>query len=548
VKTLVLSECVAAMSGPEMNYAAGGVLVEGDRIVEVVQGAKTQVLARCGDAVQVDVGDRPVLPGFVDAHVHLEAFAEAVGLAVDCHSPPCRSVDDVLQTLRDHRGMSQHNEGWLIGQGSLFQDQRLTERRLPTRKELDSVDRRTPIVFRPGGHTLVLNTAALELAMANPRFAALPAALLERDPDGSVSGVLREVELAAGMLPVPAPDRARKKALLRAAIAEHFTARGVTSVVDMSSSLEDLRALDDLIASGDVATRCSSFPIIPRVCAPEAAFRLRSSVTFASPSDRLAVRGLKFFLDGGISSGLAAIHQHYTHKRSRGRLNIRKDRLAQLVRSADAEGLDLAFHTMGERAQDALTDALLAVRPANIAVRAEHAGTIVTRPLARRRWRDAGLTPVPNTPFIYTLADFIPPALQLARRQLLQVLPLRSMLAEGWIVPGASDATGSEILHANPFFGVQTAVTRRTYAGEVADADEALTVAQALHGATAGSAAVCGDLSEKGTLAAGKLADLVVLESDPLRVPPAQLHAIRPYLVMIGGRWAVDRRHEPASG
>ncbi len=544
-RTLVVSERVATMAAPVMQYAAGGVLVENAWITAVLTAPEAARLRESGSVYVVDAGSQPVLPGFIDSHVHLEAFSEAVGRAVDCHSPPCRSIADVLQTLSDNRAVAERNDGWLIGQGSLFQDRRLADGRLPTRAELDSVDPTLPIVFRPGGHTLVMNTAALARAMEKPEFANLPAPLLERDAHGAVTGVLREVELAAGSLPIPEPGPGRRRDMLRDAIRDYFTARGVTSVLDMSGSLEGLHAIDDLLGAEEIAIRCSSYPIVPRACDLAAGLHLPRSQTFSSSSDWLAVRGLKFFLDGGISSGLAAVHQHYTYKESRGRLNLGRPALEKLVRAADDAGLDLAFHTMGERAQELLCDVVLAARP-SIRVRAEHAGTIVTRADTFRRWREAGVVPMPNSVFIYTLADFIPPSLRIDRRKL-RVLPLRSMRTEGWPIAGSSDAAGSEILHANPFFGMHAALTRQTYAGEIVHADESLSMAESLHGYTAGSAQACGGLKEKGTLEPGKLADLIVLEADPLSTPAADIPEIRAELVMVGGRIVLDRRPQTAA-
>src|SRR5207253_1789073 len=109
-----------AASSPSGVALAGGTILGagGERFLRGVTGPDTELL---------DFGDRPILPGFVDAHAHIEMYSLAIGRTVDCHTPPCESIDDVLGILRENLDLADRTGGWLIGQGSLLQDLKLRE-------------------------------------------------------------------------------------------------------------------------------------------------------------------------------------------------------------------------------------------------------------------------------------------------------------------------------------------------------------------------------------------------------------------------------------
>jgi predicted amidohydrolase YtcJ len=143
-RRLVLIGRVLPMAGPRPYEQA--VAIVGDRI-EAVGGRDVADSYRRQGATVLDFGDRAILPGFVDPHVHLEEASLALNQLVDCRVPRCRSVSDVLETLSQARA-TVPPDGWLIAQANLFWDQKLADRRFPTRQELDSISRTNPIVIR----------------------------------------------------------------------------------------------------------------------------------------------------------------------------------------------------------------------------------------------------------------------------------------------------------------------------------------------------------------------------------------------------------------
>ncbi len=266
------------------------------------------------DAQVLDFGERTVMPGFVDPHAHVEIAARTRATMVDTRVPTCRSVADVLDALRDGlaNGMADVNDGWLVGQGNLFYDRKLSDRRLPTRDELDAVSRTTPIVIRAGGHRSILNSAAFERAGID-RFedggeGLMGSAVIEADEHGCPTGVVAEIDNA-----LPIPEMTREQ--LRDAIERHthalFTAYGVTSIGEITESKRGLAAHDDLAAAGRLHARLSVLLWAPGTFTLDEACRWRETIDLTAPEERLRIQGVKMFADGGYSARNAATRQPY---------------------------------------------------------------------------------------------------------------------------------------------------------------------------------------------------------------------------------------------
>ena len=144
------------------------VAVKGDTIagvgpIDAVSGTLGQ------DFDTYDFGNRPIMPGFVDVHVHPEMASLALYNRVDVHTPPRETIDDVIEAFRERMDMAEET-GWLFGHGSLFQDQKLKDKRLPDRHDLDKVSTDIPVAMMAGGHNLILNSKALETRGHRPGF------------------------------------------------------------------------------------------------------------------------------------------------------------------------------------------------------------------------------------------------------------------------------------------------------------------------------------------------------------------------------------------
>jgi predicted amidohydrolase YtcJ len=537
-----------AVAGRVLTMADSGrpervVVVEGDTIVDV---GGPDLLARLEEddgTTVVDVGDAVVLPGFVDPHAHVEATSRAHGETVDCRVPGCRSIEEVLQALSDNR--SKARDGWLVGQANLFFDQKLEDKRLPTREELDSVSRDLSIVIRAGGHISVLNTRAFEtsdvVSYAGKRGMA-GGAVVERDSSGEPTGVIGELDK---VLPLPEPTREELREELRTGMHELFTRYGVTSVGEISDSVDGLRLMDELISSGEAPLRTSVFLWAPGTLSVEAACDWERTLQFSAPREWLQVRGLKVFADGGYSARNAAARTEYmepyaVEKGSRGQLDLSAEELGSLVGRANAAGLQLAVHANGERAQDAVCQGVVAAGPPEderLRTRVEHAGNFVTTPDTVEWWRRAGIIPVPQPVFIYNFGDLFPVYLGEAGRR--GRFPFRMLLEDGWRISGSSDIwIGGEQEQTNPFFSIWCCLRRQTFFGEIVDPDQALDIETALEMHTINAALTLGEADRRGSLEKGKVADLALVARDPRELEVDELRTLEVDATIAGGRLA----------
>jgi predicted amidohydrolase YtcJ len=481
----------------------------------------------------IDVGERPIIPGLIDAHVHYEIESVSLGTTVSIHTPPCTSIDDIIATLRENQDRADLRGGWLIGEGNMMQDQRLPERRVPNRHDLDKVSTKIPIALRVGGHTTALNSRGLELADFGGRTKLSRAALLERDDGGELTGVAREVFYD---LPIPVPEGDAMRDVLISGMHEAFTRYGVTMLGEIPRTINATRLMQELVDDGSVPCRIRAF------IRPEPGMTFEETIEIAkawqhTDEAKFRVQGIKLFADGGLTAATAATLRPYAIRRgSRGRLKYTARELRQHISAIADASLQPMLHAVGERAQIALCDAVRAVGlhslPPRRRPRIEHAGNFVSGREVLDAWRAADILPVPNIVMLYSLGAFMPR--YLGRYGTRGRFPLKMLIEEGWPLPSGSDITGDEPQSTNPMFGIWNAVARQSVNGEIIELDQALTVEEALRMYTVDAAAALGD-EDLGTLEPGKRADVVVLDRDPHDVDTSELRDIKADLVIHDG-------------
>jgi len=546
-RTNILRGRVLAMSTDRLEPVEAVGVADG-QITGVGAAQQVEQTTPDGGVEVLDFGERTILPGFVDAHAHVEIAARTRASMVDCRAPRCATVADVLQQLSDHRDMADVNGGWLVGQGNLFLDQKLADKRLPTRDELDTVSKTMPIVLRAGGHRSVLNSAAFERAGLD-RFedggeGLMGSAVIEADEHGCPTGVVAEIDNA---LPIPpmGPDA------LRDAIERHthelFTAYGVTTIGEITESKEGVQAHNDLATAGRLQTRLSLLLWSPGTFTFEEALDWRNTLSLTAPADRLNVRGIKMFADGGYSARNAATRKPYVEPYalepgSRGRVNLPRDTIADAVRRAREAGLQLAVHANGERAQDEVCHGIIAAGPAgpgDLPTRIEHAGNFVTDDTAPQLWREAGIIPMPQAVFLYNFGDFFP--VYLGEHGQHGRFPFRTLLDAGWELSASSDVhLGADEEQTNPLFGVWCTMKRQSFLGAILEPEQAITLDEALLMHTRWAAQALG-ADDRGSLAPGQTADVIVLDRDIQTASVDELRDIKVDRVYLGGELVYER-------
>jgi predicted amidohydrolase YtcJ len=497
------------------------------------------------DTEVIDVFGRPLMPGFVDVHAHMEVAARTAYQTVDVRAPGCAGIPDVLDRLRD--ALPQAVDGWLVGQGNLFYDQKLAERRLPTRAELDSVSTDVAIVIRAGGHVSILNSLALERAGIGRDYAAADYSItglptVERDADGEPTGVVKEMD---NLLPLPGLSGDSLRAALKEGVHDLFTRYGVTTVGEISETVEGIRLYDDLHQNGELGTRVRVYLWAPGTVSLDEACRHREVVPLRSDENLLRIHGVKMFSDGGFSASSAAVKRPYVgHGDFCGHVALSPAQIGEALTRTAEVGLQLAVHANGDRAQEAVCAAIEAVGPLPAGAprpRVEHAGNFLPEPeVTTKAWRDAGIIPVPQPVFLYTFGDFFPARLGEYGAQ--GRFPFRDLLDEGWPITGSSDVwIGSEDRATNPFFSIWNTIRRQSFFGDTIDPEQRITVLEALRMHTSNAAATLGEEDRRGSLAPGKDADVIVLDRDPTACADDELLEVLVDEVYLGGR-RVHRR------
>ena len=522
---------------------AEAVLISGGRI-EAVGSRELAVHSRAHDIPVHDVGNRVVLPGFVDPHLHLDQLATNTVLGVDCRVPGCQTVHDVLDRLSDALRDPGPRDGWLIGYGNLFFDLKLADRRLPSRAELDQVSRTIPIVLHCGGHASIMNTAALEKSNLG-RFISGTAGVwgtpvVRMDESGQPTGFVAEVDQ---LLPVPQPSGAEIAEELARTLRLRFTAHGVTTIGEISPSAEAVARLEQLTRSPEPPCRAVSYVMVPGAMALADALDMVTASRSHGQSDTFAIRGIKLFADGGYSARNAATYTPYLPEEglragTKGRLNLGHGELVRTILLARERSADLAVHANGERAQDEVIRAVLA---AGVAygppmVRLEHAGNLLTDERRLVAWREADLLGVLQPGFLHDfVGDFLPQVMGDAAAR--GRLPLRTLIDNAVPVAASSDVGGaSSDQQSNPLFSVWCCLARRGFSGDRIEPDETITVPEALRLHTIEAARALGLDRETGSIEPGKFADFVVLDGDPRAVPVDDIPRLRVADVYLSGR------------
>jgi len=543
VEKIILGRRLLTME-PDSSPNWEGVYIRGDRIVRPVTREEANTTLR--DVPKIDWGNRTMMPGFIDVHAHSEVVCRTSFRTADCRAPECADIPAVCETLLTQQRELEKGD-WLVGQANLFFDRKLKEKRLPTRAELDAVSRDRPIALRAGGHITVLNSKALEVAGIDrsyqpPKHSVTGQPEVVRDLDGNPTGVVKEMD---SLLPLPSPDLDGLRACIADGLRNYFTRYGVTTIGEISETIDGLECMNDLAEAGTLPVSMRVYLWSPGTLALEKMRRWREHLRMTAPESAIRIKGLKLFADGGFSAKSAAVNCCYLgHNNFSGNVAMDRHFFSRAYDIAQENGLQLAVHANGDRAQDWLCQLLIELGGAGdgpTRTRIEHAGNLLPQQKTSDLWAKAGIIPVPQPVFLYTFGEYFPDYLgEYGSRGR---FPFKSLLARGWHLSGSSDVwVGSEREATNPFFSIWCCLKRQTYSGGTIDPDEAITLDQALRMHTIDAAATMGEADERGSIAPGKVADLIALDRDPRDVSVDEFRSIKVDHVMARGKWVLGQQ------
>ncbi|MGC9521449.1 MAG: amidohydrolase [Anaerolineae bacterium] len=489
--------------------------------------ALDQAATAWGDSQKASVEDLAgalIIPGIIDAHIHLMWYARGLQ-ELDLRD---RTREATLAEVAEKAATSTPGT-WITGRGW---DQNIwDDSRFPTAQELNLIAPRHPVALNAkNGHALVANSLAIEIAGINAQTPDPPHGLIARDAHGSPTGTFFEDAIDLIEQARPEPDFDTLVDLFDEA-QSRLLAQGITGVHDVDGS-PAFAAIQALKEQGRLRIRIVKYV---RLEALDAALEvgLRSGLG----DDWLRFGGLKLFADGALGSRTAAMFRPYEGEPNNiGLLTLEPEELHAIARRAAAGGLAMAIHAIGDRSNRLVLDVLESVKPLNPSLRhrVEHVQLIA--PEDQKRLTEGGF--VASMQPIHAIHD-----MHMADRywgeRAEHAYAWRSLQEAGARLAFGSDAP---IEVFDPFIGLYAAVTRRpekdgNAAAEGWYPEQRLTLGEALRAYTAGAAYAGGMEQRLGLLMPGYHADLIVLDRDIFRLPPAALLETHPTRVMVGGKW-----------
>lgn len=540
--TILINGIVLTLTGPDSKTTASAIAITDDRISAV---GNSDDLARSAgpNTTLIDLNGQTVLPGFIDAHGHFPSTGLLEKHFVDLNSPPIggvTSINEAVDALAAKAAQTPAGD-WVQGRG--YDDTLITEMRHPTRWDLDRVSTEHPIyISHISGHLGVANSLALKLAGVT-RDTPQPFGgkiRLEEDT-GDPNGVLEEppaMGLVTRLLPEFSEDD-MIEAVAKAA--QEYASVGVTTAQQGATGPNGAEVFTKTYDQGRLPIRVHVWPVLQAMAA-----LVENGGTLNDPkADGMVSFGaVKGFADGSIQGYTGYLSQPYhshSHNdpRYRGYPRMDRDALAKQVITVHQAGYQIAIHGNGDAAID---DVLYAFERAQTVAPRDNARHIVihaqmTREDQLDRMAEMGVIPSFFNLHTYYWGD---------RHWDIFMGPERA----GRMSPAASAVSRNlpYTLHADtpvvpmePMRIVWSAVNRLSSGGRVIGADQRISVIEALKGITTYAAYQAFEENDKGTIEPGKLADLVVLERNPLTVPAVELADITVTRTMVGGQTVFQR-------
>ncbi len=506
---------------------AQAVAIADGRFVAVGSNDKVRALAT-RRTKKIDLESKTVVPGFIDAHTHPAVAGRMHLRQVDCD---LRSIEAIQSAIRERAGKTPPGE-WVLG--FKYDDTKTSDGRPLNRADLDAAAPDHPVyIAHRGGHTAYVNSRAFELAGINEETPDPAGGRFDRDAaTGKHSGRISEKATDPFDKIIPeANSREDYRAGVKL-ISQMLARAGITSAHDAYGSQNDLRAYQDAHAAGELSTRIYcliGYGAIDRL--------LAAGIRTGFGDEWVRVGALKMTCDGSISERTARLSQPYVGRPDDfGIIVTPEEELYEMARKAHEADWQIGIHANGDVGIDIalrVYERLQRERPRrDPRFRLEHC-TVINDSLVQRI-RALGAIPTPFAAYVYYHGEKFR---EFGAERLNHMFALRSFLDAGVRVAPGSDYPPGPF---EPMMALQSAVTRTDIKGTVWGAPQRVTVEEALRTQTLHGAYASFEENIKGSIARGKLADLVVLGRDPLREDPGSLVSIPVERTMVGGRWVYE--------
>ncbi len=518
------------------------VAIQGNRIMGV--GDSESILKLAGPNTKVvDLKGRRVVPGFNDAHVHFYMGGDGI---TSVKLLGAVSAQEFRKRIAEFARTRPKGE-WILNGN--WDHERWTPANLPTHQLIDDVTPDNPVfVNRSDGHMCLANAVAMKLAGVDKNTKDVPGGVIVRDADGNPTGIFKDAAKSLIERAQPHPSMEHILSALKAA-QDYATENGVTSVQDMGvftaqgvdTMADVIRGYQTLEKRGELRVRVSThLPLVDWK-------RLASAGIMATfGTVKLQVGALKSFADGSLGSTTAWFFEPYSDAPNTSGIPspelLHPDKMYEEMRDADKAGLQLAVHAIGDRAIRAILDMF---------ERLEHEEGMSDRRLRIEHAQHLSPADIPRFAKLHVIASVQPyhaiddgrwADKRIGPERVKTTYAFRSLLDAGAVLAFGSDWF---VAPMNPLVGIYAAASRRTLDGKHPNGwvpQQRISVAEAVHAYTMGSAYASLEDGIKGSIEPGKLADLAVLSDDIFHIDPVAIEKTKVDVTIFDGKVIFERK------
>lgn len=505
------------------------VVIQNGKIVFV--GSKSDAQSKFKDSKKTDLKGKTLLPGFIDPHSHFGMVSNTMG-QVDLNPEPVgkiKNIDDILQNLKEYKEKNKIPDGeWIFGWG--YDDGQLTEKRHPTKKDIDKVLPNNPVYLQhTSGHMGVANSLGLKELNTSSN---------SKDPDGGTivrfpnsndpTGLVQETAMYP-FVRLMMEKLDSKQAEFFDTTQDYYASNGITTAQDGMTSRESIKFFQSQADAGKM-----KIDLVALAGYSELDSNLAdTSLLFKTYKNGFKTQGTKIVADGSPQGKTAFFSKPFLtdvpgcQHDCRGLPSLSQDAINKLFETAYAKDNQLLIHCNGDASIDMVLLAhKLACEKLNQPLDKDRRTIVIhsqfVRPEQLNTFVKYNMEPSFFTNHAYFWGDIHVQNLGKERADFLS--PIVSAKKLGLKPTNHSDATVTPI---DPIFTIWTAVNRVSRSGAIIGQAERTTPYLALQAITSFAAYEFFDENLKGTLTAGKLADFVILDKNPLKVPPMEIKNIK---------------------
>lgn len=515
------------------------IAIRDDQILEVGSTVAMR-LSFSADTI-IDLGGKPVFPGFVDAHLHIEGYGASL---MNLNLIGTKSEEEIQNLVMTAVRLKKPGQ-WIRGRG--WDQNAWGTKTFPSHSVLDAVSGVTPVyLVRVDGHAVWVNKVVLELAGVSAETPDPPGGRIVRDSAGNPTGVFVDNAIDALASVLPPPALSERTEAIRLSL-KALASRGITEAHDMGVDLTGVGIYKGFAERGELPLRV--FAVLDGQSRKTVEQYLKTGPEVDAYGGFLNVRSIKVYADGALGSRGAALVQPYSDDPGNRGLSVTDQRELREATSAALEGgFQLCTHAIGDRGNNIVLNAYeRAFKAYNVngllvRFRVEHAQVLLPDDIPRF----AGIGVLPSMQPIHCTSDMSWAQERLGPERVRYAYAWRSLMRAGSRIASGSDAPVED---PNPLRGFYAAITRQDEGGYPPGGwypEERMTREEALSSYTAWASFFSFHEAKKGTLESGKWADLVVMSDDIMVVEDRKIPLVSVEMTMVGGRIVFDRSRVPA--